>query len=196
MVSVKLKRTDERSFPDGYHPRSACGDERCVRLSARSITRPTDNDEQSATYSGKKKRHTVKNVLLAAATGTVPFLSDTYEGSRYDKPIADQTPYPLPEGSERGQDLGFVGFTLAGVLITQPHKKPRGQELTDEQKAENRVIARRRVLIEHIICSIKRCLSCERHHSPLEGYRTRYGDGRVLWLTQLPAPSVSMAISL
>jgi hypothetical protein len=95
--------------------------------------------------------------LLAAATGIVPFLSDTYEGSRHDKPIADQTPYPLPEGSELLQDLGFVGFTLAGVLITQPHKKPRGKELTDEQKAENRVIARRRVVIEHIISSIKRC---------------------------------------
>jgi hypothetical protein len=99
----------------------------------------------------------VKNVLLAAANARIPFLSDTYEGSCHDKPIADQTPYPLAEGSELLQDLGFVGFTLAGVQITQPHKKPRGQELTDEQKAENRAIARRRVLIEHIICSIKRC---------------------------------------
>ena len=99
----------------------------------------------------------MKNVLLAAATGTVPFLSDTYEGSCHDKPIADQTAYPLPDGSELLQDLGFVGFSLAGVQITQPHKKPRDQELTDEQKAENRVIARRRVRIAHIICSIKRC---------------------------------------
>ncbi len=99
----------------------------------------------------------MKNVLLAAANARIPFLSDTYEGSCHDKPIADQTPYPLAEGSELLQDLGFVGFTLANVQIRQPHKKPRGQELTDEQKAENRAIARRRVLIEHIICSIKRC---------------------------------------
>ena len=99
----------------------------------------------------------MKNVLLAAANARIPFLSDTYEGSCHDKPIADQTPYPLAEGSELLQDLGFVGFSLVGVQITQPHKKPRGQELTDEQKAENRVIAQRRVLIEHIICSIKRC---------------------------------------
>jgi len=99
----------------------------------------------------------VKNVLLAAANGTVPFLSDTYEGSCHDKPSADQTPYPLPEESELLQDLGFVGFTLAGGVITQPHKKPRGGELTEAHKAENRAIARRRVLIEHIICSIKRC---------------------------------------
>lgn len=86
----------------------------------------------------------------------MPFLSDTYEGSTHDKPIADQTPYPLPKGSSLFQDLGFVGFTLDGVTIIQPHKKPRGGELTDEQKAENQHIARQRVPIEHIICSIKR----------------------------------------
>ena len=55
------------------------------------------------------------------------------------------------------QDLGFVGFSLDGVQITMPHKKPRGQELTEAQKAENQVVSHRRVRIEHIICSIKRC---------------------------------------
>lgn len=98
----------------------------------------------------------MKNVVLGEKTCQVPFLSDTYEGSRHDKPIADQTPYPLPESSELLQDLGFVGFTLEGVEITQPHKKPRGGELTAEQKAENQQIAHRRIRIEHIICSIKR----------------------------------------
>jgi hypothetical protein len=96
-------------------------------------------------------------VLLAEEDGTIHFVSDTYEGSTHDKPIADTTPYPLPEGSELLQDLGFQGFTLDGVQITQPYKKPRGKELTDEQKAENKSISHRRVRIEHIICSVKRC---------------------------------------
>ena len=98
----------------------------------------------------------MKNVLLGDQVCQVPFLSDTYEGSRHDKPIAYQTPYPLPNGSELLQDLGFVGFTLEGVEITMPHKKSRGGELSAEQKAENQQIAHRRVRIEHIICSIKR----------------------------------------
>ena len=98
----------------------------------------------------------MKNVLLGDQACQLPFLSDTYEGSRHDKPIADQTPYPLPEGSELLQDLGFVGFRLDDVAITMPHKKPRGGELTTEQKAENQLIAHRRVRVEHIICSIKR----------------------------------------
>lgn len=98
----------------------------------------------------------MKNVLLGDERCQVPFLSDTYEGSWHDKPIADQTPYPLPKGSKLLQDLGFVGFTLQAIEITMPHKKPRGRELSAEQKAENRLIAHLRIRIEHIICSIKR----------------------------------------
>jgi hypothetical protein len=94
---------------------------------------------------------------LASEDGRVPFLSDTHEGSTHDKPIADATPYPLPLRSELLQDLGFQGYTLDGVQITQPHKKPRGKPLTDKQKEENKAISRRRVRVEHIINSIKRC---------------------------------------
>jgi len=85
------------------------------------------------------------------------FLSDTVEGSMHDKALADLTPYRLPLGSELVQDLGFLGFSLDGVTMTIPHKKPKGGQLTSEQKAENRQIARRRVRIEHIISSVKRC---------------------------------------
>lgn len=42
----------------------------------------------------------MKNVLLAAANARIPFLSDTYEGSCHDKPIASQMLYALAEGSE------------------------------------------------------------------------------------------------
>jgi hypothetical protein len=38
-----------------------------------------------------------------------------------------------------------------------PAKKPRGGELSEEQKAENRVVSRRRVPIEHVNSSVKRC---------------------------------------
>jgi DDE superfamily endonuclease len=38
-----------------------------------------------------------------------------------------------------------------------PTKKPRGRALTRAQKAANRRIARRRVGIEHVNSSVKRC---------------------------------------
>jgi hypothetical protein len=99
----------------------------------------------------------VKNVLLINAALTILFLSDTYTGSTHDKRIADATPYPLPAGSRLLQDLGFLAFTLDHVDIIMPTRKPRGRRLTRAQKAANRRIARRRVRIEHVNSSVKRC---------------------------------------
>jgi hypothetical protein len=55
------------------------------------------------------------------------------------------------------QDVGFQAFTLDDVEIIQPIKKPRGKALTRAQKEGNRKISRRRVRIEHVNSSIKRC---------------------------------------
>jgi len=99
----------------------------------------------------------LKNLLLINTTLRIVFLSETHPGSVHDKRIADTTPYPLPEGSQLLQDVGFQGFTLAGVAILQPTRKPRGKALTPAQKADNRAIAQRRVRIEHVNSSVKRC---------------------------------------
>jgi hypothetical protein len=84
------------------------------------------------------------------------FLSDTYGGRTHDKPIADATPYPLPAGSRLLQDLGFLAFTLPGVVILMPTKKPRGGELSLEQHLTNQALNQRRPRIEHVNSSVKR----------------------------------------
>jgi hypothetical protein len=99
----------------------------------------------------------VKNVLLINAALTILLLSATYAGSTHDKRIADATPYPLPAGSRLLQDLGFLAFTLNQVETIMPARKPRGRALTRAQKAANRRITRRRVRIEHVNSSVKRC---------------------------------------
>jgi DDE superfamily endonuclease len=96
-------------------------------------------------------------VLLINAALTILFLSETYAGSTHDKRIAEAAPYPLPAGSRLLQDLGFLAFTLDHVEIIMPTRKPRGRKLTRVQKAANRRIARRRVRIEHVNSSVKRC---------------------------------------
>jgi hypothetical protein len=99
----------------------------------------------------------VKNVLLINAALTILFVRETYAGRTHDKRMADATPYPLPAGSRLLQDLGFLAFTLDQVEIIMPTRKPRGRNLTRAQKAANRRIARRRVRIEHVNSSVKRC---------------------------------------
>lgn len=75
----------------------------------------------------------------------------------HDKKMADEARYSLPQGSRLFQDLGFVGFSLEGVTVIMPYKKPRGGELSLAQKAENSVISSYRVRVEHVISSVKRC---------------------------------------
>src|SRR5262249_55261866 len=116
----------------------------------RRIVRPQDPVEQKESYSGKKRYHTVKNVLLVNALLLILFLSDTYGGRVHDKRIADATPYPLPSRSRLLQDLGFLAFTLPEVVILMPTKKPRGQELTREQQRTNQALNQRRLRIEHV----------------------------------------------
>src|SRR5262249_32444227 len=55
------------------------------------------------------------------------------------------------------QDLGFLSFTLPHVEILMPTKKPRGGELTLEQDLANQELHQRRLRIEHVNSSVKRC---------------------------------------
>jgi len=99
----------------------------------------------------------VKNILLVNAPLTILFLSDTCGGRLHDKRIAEATPYPLPTGSRLLQDLGFLAFTLPEVVILMPTKKPRGGELSLEQERANQALHQRRLRIEHVNSSVKRC---------------------------------------
>ena len=53
----------------------------------RPVRRPKDPEKQRACYSGRKKRHTVKNLVLEQ--GDVEFLSPTVPGSQHDKTLAE-----------------------------------------------------------------------------------------------------------
>ncbi len=123
----------------------------------RPIQRPVDADEQAEYYSGKKRCHTVKDILLINDRCTIHFMSLTHPGKWHEKSIVDDEHYVLPAGSVLYQDMGFQGFAVATVTIQQPTKKPRGGELTPAQKEANRRIASEKMRIEHTICSVKRC---------------------------------------
>jgi len=84
-------------------------------------------------------------------------LSQTYEGKRHDKKIVDEENPTYPKDICMYKDTGFQGYEPAGVKTFQPQKKPKGKELTPEQKEQNSLIASIRIVIEHIIAGIKRC---------------------------------------
>lgn len=53
-------------------------------------------------------------------------------------------------------DSGFQGVQKQYVNIRLPHKKPKGGELTAEQKQENRELAKERVVGENAFSGVKR----------------------------------------
>lgn len=123
----------------------------------RRINRPKDKAERKTYYSGKRKVHTVKNLVISERGGKVRYLSDTYEGKKHDKAIADEEDLQFPDGSTLWQDTGFQGFAPEGVSIQQPKKKPRNGSLTAIETMNNQGIASLRVEVEHHIGGIKRC---------------------------------------
>jgi hypothetical protein len=64
-------------------------------------------------------------------------------------------PSPFPKGSKVWKDTGFQGYEPEGIITFQPMKKPKGKELTTEQKQKNKELSRERIGVEHSIGGVK-----------------------------------------
>jgi Helix-turn-helix of DDE superfamily endonuclease/DDE superfamily endonuclease len=90
--------------------------------------RPTDAQQQKEHYSGKKKTHTDKNILLAnETTGKVVYLGPTVAGKTHDKKAADEAKMTYPRNATLDKDTGFQGYEPEGVLTQQPKKSPKAR---------------------------------------------------------------------
>jgi len=127
----------------------------------RTIRRPGDHAQQKAYYSGKKKRHTVKNTVICDQKGRrVLYVGETTRGSLHDKTLAEADAPPFPPDSRGVADLGYQGYSPPNLRLTLPIKKPKGGELTADEKAVNTVIAKKRIFVEHAIRGMKRQRIC------------------------------------
>jgi len=133
--------------------------------------RPKNPEKQRAHYSGKKKAHTDKNVILAdERTGQVLYLSQTYAGKTHDKEAAVQEDIQYPDGAVLTKDMGFQGYNPVNVHSIQPKKTPKGGWLSHAEQLANRVIARARIKVEHVLAGVKRCRSVK------DVFRNTYAD--------------------
>lgn len=62
----------------------------------------------------------------------------------------------IPDEVRIEGDLGFQGLQNEFVNVKVPHKKPRGEPLSQKQKVENREFSGQRVKCEHAHGGIKR----------------------------------------
>jgi len=85
--------------------------------------RPKSPEKQALHYSGKKKTHSDKNVVIVnAKTKRVGYLSRTYPGKTHDKKIADGEQVVYPPEARLDQDTGFQGYAPPVREIRQPKK--------------------------------------------------------------------------
>jgi len=90
----------------------------------RRLQRPVDGEKQREKYSGKKKTHTDKNLLLANEnTKKIVYLSPTVEGKKHDKKLAEESQISYPANASLTKDTGFQGYEPEGVLTEQPKKR-------------------------------------------------------------------------
>ena len=123
----------------------------------RPIRRPKDKDDQKQNYSGKKKAHRKKNLLVSSHRRQVVYLGPTAAGKVHDKKLADESGLAFPADTLVLKDTGFQGYAPPGAATLQPRKKPRGREMPWYSQAINRLISGVRVGVEHAIAGVKRC---------------------------------------
>lgn len=138
----------------------------------RPVQRPKDFERQKEHYSGKKKRHTRKHITGSTRQKRVIILTKARPGKVHDKRQLDEAEIveAIPEEIPIEGDLGFQGLQKEFENIHLPHKKPKGKELTEQQKQENREFSRQRVACEHAHAGMKR------YNAASAVYRNRVTD--------------------
>jgi len=129
----------------------------------RSIQRAKNKKKQQKNYSGKKKMHTRKAVIVSDKNRRILLVTPSKSGRRHDKRLADKVSLfeNLPDEVEAFADTAFTGVQKVHRRTYIPQKKPKRGELTPGEKEMNRLISSYRVVVEHAIGGIKRygCMS-------------------------------------
>jgi hypothetical protein len=85
--------------------------------------RPKQAEKQALHYSGKKKIHSDKNLVIATAKNKrVSYLSQTYPGKMHDKKVADTENISYPKQITLHKDTGFQGYEPKVRKLCQPKK--------------------------------------------------------------------------
>jgi len=119
-----LPERDPRQFAQQEKRR---GDSRdyIIDGTERRRQRPKNPEKQGLHYSGKKKIHSDKNVVIThRRTKRVGYLSQTYAGKTHDKKVADTEAVVYPRGSQLHKDTAFQGYEPPGCRTYQPKKSP------------------------------------------------------------------------
>jgi len=137
-----------------------------IDATERRTQRPKNFKQQSRMYSGKKKDHTRKNTIMSDKNKRILLVSPTKNGKVHDKKMLEKENglENIPPNVDILTDKGYQGIDKLNKndnKVFIPKKKPKGKDLTEEEKEENKIVSLFRIPVEHAIGGIKRfgCLS-------------------------------------
>lgn len=116
---------------------------------------------QKRYYSGKKKRHTLKNQLVVGKSGQILLVSKPYSGKHHDYDIfkREGTASSIPKPAHSYLDRGFAGVKkdFPDHSWFTPIKRNRWKgTLTRSEKILNTKLAKKRIKVEHVISRLKK----------------------------------------
>ncbi|WP_373085932.1 transposase family protein [Sneathiella sp.] len=130
--------------------------------------------KQKCWYSGKKKRHSIKNEIITTEKGQIVSVSKSAPGTVHDIMIRRRGP-PLPENTRVYVDSGYQGYQDDHPAIDIPYKKPRKGKLSIEEKEYNHALSRFRVRVEHAIGRMKRFrILADRYRYPRNRHSVKF----------------------
>ena len=129
-----------------------------VDSTEQQIPRPVDKDRRKSYYSGKKKRHTVKNQLMVNNRGYILYKTKHKKGRRHDYNVYKKNHPVTPPQVVNVIDLGYLGVEkdFPEQLSALPYKKKRNRRVVQEEKEYNKIHSKKRIVIEHTICRLKK----------------------------------------
>ena len=118
------------------------------------VSRPSIDDKQKKVYSGKKKEHTLKTQIITDQKGEILEINAGHDGPKADIKIYKEKKVGKPiEGKDFLGDKAYQ--SRDHPEIKTPHKKPKGGELSEKQKEENKLLSSLRIKVEHAIRRVK-----------------------------------------
>lgn len=106
-------------------------------------------------YSGKKKQHTLKSLLVVNQANGEIICTAHGKGKEHDFRIFNQGKLRFRQDIECLGDKGYQGIKKFHPNSRIPKKKPRGSKLNYEDKKSNQDLAKVRVVVEHINRKLK-----------------------------------------
>jgi hypothetical protein len=122
------------------------------------IPRPVNRERKKIFYSGKKKRHTVKNQLMVNNRGYIIHKLGYKKGRKHDYDIYKSNHSVIPKQVVNVVDLGYLGIEkdFPDQLSALPYKKKRNRFLSDDEKEYNKIHSKKRIIVEHTISRLKK----------------------------------------